>query len=196
MRNRWTADAGKDELLERCCHPCVPRRYSRRRPARPGIRPILYRQGSGKDAYSTGTPTNRVPDAGGRPRTSRAEVRATTGENFHHRCEMNALTTQSHLVGSGIMNKLLLFFKRTYLLGADSPSIQRFCIDTFLTCRKVSMSAQRLPLQAVFGEGDSVTGIVRGVAGSRGRCRPNGACATVVYKAEGRYTSSWMVQDC
>jgi mannose-6-phosphate isomerase-like protein (cupin superfamily) len=86
------------------------------------------------------------------------------------------------------MNKLVvILLSATYLLGADRPVdptfLHRYLPD--IAAKSSDVSTENCHYKPVFGEGDSVTGIVRGVARfGEVVVDPNGACATVVYKAE------------
>jgi len=86
------------------------------------------------------------------------------------------------------MNKLLvILLSATYLLGADRPVdptfLHRYLPD--IAAKSSDVSTENCHYKPVFGEGDSVTGIVRGVARfGEVDVDPNGACATVEYQAE------------
>jgi mannose-6-phosphate isomerase-like protein (cupin superfamily) len=86
------------------------------------------------------------------------------------------------------MNKLLvILLSATYLLGADRPVDPTFLYRYLpgIAAKLSDVSTESCHYKPVFGEGDSVTGIVRGVARvGEVVVDPNGACATVEYKAE------------
>ena len=86
------------------------------------------------------------------------------------------------------MNKLVvILLSATYLLGADRPVDPTFLYRNLpgVAAKLSDVSTETCHYKPVFGEGDSLARIVRGVARfGEVDVDPNGACATVEYKAE------------